>query len=101
MVDIVSILTLLLENVENSFSKHLNFKIFWGACPLLPTFPVGTCTSKLIDSTARRLGRCQNVILFHLLLLSYDINLFCQFFLARIRSWSAGNEIIWSYLTLV
>ena len=55
-----------LENVEHSISKHLNFKIFWGACPqtplgssrlphsksrLPPTFPVGTSTSKLIDST--------------------------------------------------
>ena len=55
-----------LENVENSISKHLNFKIFWGECPqtplgsshlwhsksrLPPTFPVWTSTSKLIDST--------------------------------------------------
>lgn len=38
-----------LENVENSISKHLNFNIFWGGMP--PTFPVGTPTSKLIDST--------------------------------------------------
>ena len=55
-----------LENVENSISKHLNSKISGGACPqtplgswrlphlksrLPPTFPVGTSTSKLIDST--------------------------------------------------
>ena len=75
MVDIVFILIILRpkycqENIENSISKHLNFKIFWGgACPqtpqtplgsshlrrlrsrLPPTFPVGTSTSKLIDST--------------------------------------------------
>ena len=73
MVDIVFILIILRpkycqENIENSISKHLNFKIFWGGMPpdpprklapqvqrsrsrLPPTFPVGTSTSKLIDST--------------------------------------------------
>ena len=71
MVNIVLILIVLrpkycLENGENSISKHLNFKLFWGACPqnplgslrlwcsksrLPPTFPVGTSTLKRIDST--------------------------------------------------
>ena len=56
-----------LENGENSISENLNFKIFWGGMPrdpprklaplarsktrLPPTFPVGTSTLKLIDST--------------------------------------------------
>ena len=55
-----------LENGENSISENLNFLGWGGACPqtplgslrlwrsksrLPPTFPVGTCTLKLIDST--------------------------------------------------
>ena len=71
MVNIILILIALkpnycLENVENSISKHLHFKIFWGSMPpdpprkltpsaltngLPPTFPVGMSTSKLTDST--------------------------------------------------
>ena len=49
-------------NGENRISKHLNFKIFWGGhaprdpprklAPLALKNPVGTSTSKLIDSTA-------------------------------------------------
>ena len=57
-----------MENIENSISKHLNFNFLGGACPqdplgssrlwhsksrLPPTFPVGTSTSKLIDSTVK------------------------------------------------
>ena len=34
MINVVLILIVLnLENVENSISKHLNFKIFWGGMP--------------------------------------------------------------------
>ena len=71
MVNIVLILIALRpkycqEKVEHSISKHLNFKIFWGGTPpdplgsshlrhsknrLLPSFRVGTSTSKLTDST--------------------------------------------------
>ena len=78
MVNIVLILIALrpkycLENVENSISKHLNFKIIWGSMPqtplgssrlrqsknrLPPNFPVRTSTSKLIDSTAPNWKTC-------------------------------------------
>ena len=66
-----------LENVENSISKHLNFRIFCGSMPpdpllgssglrrsesrLPPTFSVGTSTSKLIDSTDQMASRLTTI----------------------------------------
>ena len=78
MVNMVSILIVLKAQTLsgkrwNSISKHLNFKIFWRACPqtplgssrlrrskssLPPTFPARTSTSKLIDSTAIAWNTC-------------------------------------------
>ena len=43
---------------------------------------------------ARRLGKCQNVFLIHLILLSYNIKPILPKWFARIRIWNAGNEII-------
>ena len=87
MVNIILILIALspkycLENVENSISKHLNFMPPPGSSRLRhsknrlpPTFPVGTSTSILIDST----GFTSHWIVTDLLCTWWMLYLFCFF----------------------